>query len=334
MSKNYNVIYPVFSFSSDCLKVNSDILSEFIAVMLKSFLIHSYIPQFMLLSTLVPIIKDKLGSINISKNYRSVCITSLILKQLDWIMISLFGEALGFHDLQFAYQPGVSANMCSWGVIETVSYFLRNESEVFGCSMDKSKAFDMCKFSILFSKLFNKISHVFLRIIIFMYVNQFSNIRWNSELSSSFTISNGVGQGKILAGFVYCFYCFQFFNILENSGYGCHVQDVYAGVFGYSDDDILLAPSLSALKSMIFIAEQYFTQHGLSFSTDPDPQKSKTKCIAWLKNKRTLPNLVLCGNQLPWVDKIMLLGITLTNQKNILASDMNIKKAKYISKHI
>ena len=159
---------PVFSFSSDCLKVNSDILYEFIAVMLKSFLIHSYIPQFMLLSTLVPIIKDKLGSINISKNYRSVCITSLILKQLDWIMISLFGEALGFHDLQVAYQPGISANMCSWGVIETVSYFLRNESEVFGCSMDKSKAFDMCKFFILFSKLFNKISHVFLRIIIFM----------------------------------------------------------------------------------------------------------------------------------------------------------------------
>ena len=93
--------------------------------------------------------------------------------------------------------------MCSWGVIETVSYFLRNGSEVFGCSMDKSKAFDMCKFSILFSKLFNKISHVFLKIIIVMYVNQFSNVRWNSEVSSSFTISNGVGQGKILAGFVY-----------------------------------------------------------------------------------------------------------------------------------
>ena len=72
---------PVFSFSSDCLKVNSDILVEFITIMIKSFLIHSYIPQFMLLSTLVPIIKDKLGSINTSKNYRSVCITSLVLKQ-------------------------------------------------------------------------------------------------------------------------------------------------------------------------------------------------------------------------------------------------------------
>ena len=273
---------PVFSFSSDCIKVNSDMLADYTASMIKSFLIHNYIPQFMLLSTLVPIIKDKLGSINISKNYRSVSITSLILKQLDWITINLFGNVFNFHNLQFAYQPGVSANMCSWAVVETVSYFLRNGSEVFSCSMDKSKAFDVCKFSLLFQKMLGKLSDIFLRIIIYMYVHQFSNVRWNSEVSSSFTISNGVGQGKILAGFAYCFYCHEFFNILQNSGYGCLVKDVYAGVYGYSDDDILLAPSLSALSRMIKLAEQYFSKHGLKFSTDPDPKKSKTKCMAWL----------------------------------------------------
>jgi hypothetical protein len=133
-----------------------------------------------------------LGSINMSKNYRSVCLTSLILKQIDWVTISLFGENIGFHDLQFAYQSGVSSNMCTLAVTETVNYFLRNQSEVFGCSMDKSKAFDMCKFSVLFRKMFGKISHIFLRLIIFMYVNQFSNVRFNSEVSSSFTTSNGV----------------------------------------------------------------------------------------------------------------------------------------------
>ena len=215
---------PVYSFSSDCIKVNSDILSEYTAIIIKSFLIHNYIPQFMLLSTLVPIIKDKLGSIHSSKNYRSVCITSLILKQFDWIIVNFFGDVLGFHDLQFAYQPGVSANMCSWAVIETVSYFMRNGSEVFGCSMDKSKAFDVCKFSILFKKMFKKISPIYLRLIIFIYVNQFSNVRFGNEVSSSFSISNRVGQGKILAGFAFCFYCYDFYNILKNSGYGCHIN--------------------------------------------------------------------------------------------------------------
>ena len=259
---------PIYSFSSDCMKVSSELLAEHISSMIKSFLIHGHIPQFLLLSTLVPIIKDKLGSINVSKNYRSVCLTSLILKQIDWVTISLFGENIGFHDLQFAYQSGVSSNMCTWAVTETVSYFLRNQSEVFGCSMDKSKAFDMCKFSILFRKMFGKISHIFLRLIIFMYVNQFSNVCFNSEVSSSFTITNGVGQGKILAGFAYCFYCHDFFVQLERSGLGCTINGTYAGAYGYSDDDLLLAPTISALRGMLKISEEYCNLHGLKFSTD------------------------------------------------------------------
>ena len=253
----------------------------------------------MLLSTLVPIIKDKLASINISKNYRSFCITSLIRKEFDWITVNLFGDSLGFHDLQFAYQPGVSSTMCSWAVIETVNYFLRNGSDIFSCSMDKSKAFNVCKFSVLFRKMLKKISLVFLRLIIFMYVNQYSNVCWNNELSSSFAIGNGVGQGKILAGFAYCFYCYDLFELLKNSGYGCTIQGEYAGIFGYSDDDILLAPSISALQGMLNISESYADSHGLKFSTDRDPRKSKTKCISWMHSPRPLPKMRLCGNLLP-----------------------------------
>ena len=69
-------------------------------------------------------------------------------------------------------------------------------------------------------------------------------------------------------------------------------------------------------------------------ATYPDPGKSKTKCIPWLKDKRTLPDIVLCGNKLPWVDKITHLGITITNKKDILEDDMKVKKARYISRNI
>ena len=181
-------------------------IAKHLTSMIQCFLIHGHIPQFLLLSTIGPIIKDKLGSINMSKNYQSVCISSLILKQIDWLIINLYGDNIGFHDLQFAYQTEISANMCTWVVTETISYLLRNGSEIFGCSMDKSKAFDLCKFSILFCQMFQKISSIFLQILFFVYVNQFSNVRFNSEVSTSFAISNSVGQGKILAGFAYCFY--------------------------------------------------------------------------------------------------------------------------------
>ena len=57
---------PEYSFSSDCLKVDSVLLAEYTAILIRSFLIHGHNPQFLLLSTLVPIIKDQLGSINVS----------------------------------------------------------------------------------------------------------------------------------------------------------------------------------------------------------------------------------------------------------------------------
>lgn len=80
------------------------------------------------------------------------------------------------------------------------------------------------------------------------------------------------------------------------------------------------------------IIEEYNEDHGLRFSTDPNPAKSKTKCIAWLNDKRTLPNIILSGNQTPWVGKIRHLGNTITNNSNTMAKDMEEKRAKYIVK--
>ena len=102
---------PVFSFSSDCIKVESDRLADLLSIIIQSFLVHAHVTKFLLLATLVPIIKDKLGPINSSKNYRSIAISSLVLKLLDWVILLLFGNSLGLNDLQFAYQPGISGNM-------------------------------------------------------------------------------------------------------------------------------------------------------------------------------------------------------------------------------
>ena len=47
-----------------------------------------------------------------------------------------------------------------------------------------------------------------------------------------------------------------------------------------------------------------------------------------------LPSMNLCGHQLLWVDKILHLGNTLTNDTHIVNTDMNIKNARYIVKNI
>ena len=51
---------PVYPYSSDCIKNGTDRLFKMLAVWIQSYLIHGHITLFLLLATLIPIIKDKL----------------------------------------------------------------------------------------------------------------------------------------------------------------------------------------------------------------------------------------------------------------------------------
>ena len=256
------------------------------------------------------------------------------MKLLDWIILILFGSKLGIDDLQFAYQPGVSANMCTWTAIETVSYFLRNGGNVYGCLMDMTKAFDLVKHSILFKKfLCAGLSPIFIRLLIFIYMNQYANIRWNSCFSSIFSMTNGVRQGAILSGFAYCFYVNNLFSELRRNKSGCWVRGTYLGILGYSDDSLLLAPSIGALQEMLKICEEYAGKHNLKFSTDRNPSKCKTKCLAFLAKDRPLPTLKLCGNPLPWVKSGKHLGMKIETKLDGMKADLKIKRADFISKN-
>ena len=132
-----------------------------------------------------------MGDICDSSNYRSIAISSLILKIIDWIVILLFGKTLKLDDLQFSYQENCSTTMCSWLLVESVSYFMRRNNEIFSCMTDMSKAFDMVKHSVLFRKLIKiGLSLIFIRLIMAMYLMQFANVRWNGHVSDSFTLTN------------------------------------------------------------------------------------------------------------------------------------------------
>ena len=118
-------------------------------ILIKSFLIHSHVSNALLLATIIPVPKDKLGDLTSRNNYRSIALNSLILKIFDWIIILLFGENFGLDDLQFSCQKNCSTTMCTWMVIESINYFTRNGSglyttmsDVFTCAMDMTKFFE------------------------------------------------------------------------------------------------------------------------------------------------------------------------------------------------
>ena len=178
-----------------------------------------------------------------------------------------------------------------------------------------------------------KFPPVFLRLFTFIYIHQVANVRWDGEYSDLFKMTNGVRQGAILSAIAYCFYCEELFSLLKSRRAGCWVLDNYYGIFGYSDDNWLLAPSLSSLQDMLSTCEEYAATHNLKFSTDPNPVKCKTKLMAFMSKPRELPSLLLCGTPLPWVDKIKHLGNHISNGKSRTDLDTQIKTSKYINKN-
>ena len=307
------------NFTSDCLKAAPDTFHHQLAAVFRSFLYHGYICHDLLVCALSPIVKDPNGDISASKNYRGIAISSLILKVFDNCLLLLFGHLLSNDALQFGFQKGFSTVQCTWAVQETISNYLRRGSDVYCCLLDFSKAFDKVNFDALFMKLTARdFPAVVLRLLIYIYQNQSCFIRWNSIESDSFTVKNGVRQGAILSPSLFCVYLDTLFSQLRDAGVGCHIGGQFLGAFGYADDVTLLAPTRQALQTMLTICENFAISHSMLFSTDPDPSKSKTKCLFFSRERNAdqVSNVRLNGDLLPWVKTAKHLGNYLSSKLN------------------
>ena len=70
---------------------------------------------------------------------------------------------------------------------------------------------------------------------------------------------------------------------------------------------------------MLTICENFASSHSMMFSTDPDPVKSKTKCLVFSKkiDSGQVENVRLNGDSLPWVDTAKHLGNHLSSKINL-----------------
>ena len=77
----------LYDYSSDVFINGPPELVTHLTNMIKSFVVHGSVPYFLLLCTLVPIVKDPLGDIQSSANYRAIAISSLVMKLMDWVIL-------------------------------------------------------------------------------------------------------------------------------------------------------------------------------------------------------------------------------------------------------
>ena len=128
----------VFNIASDFYLNGPPELIPHLTKLVRTFLSHGSVPFVILLCTLLPLVKDNLGDITSSDNYRAIAGGCLLLKLIDLVVLLLEGEKLDFDEMQFAYQAKASTTMCSWTVTSVVDRFIRGGMPVYGAAMDMS----------------------------------------------------------------------------------------------------------------------------------------------------------------------------------------------------
>ena len=62
-----------------------------------------------------------------------------------------------------------------------------------------------------------------------MHVSQIVQVRWNAQLSDTFSVSNGIKQGGILSPVLFSIYTDTLLTALKESGAECYLGHLFAG---------------------------------------------------------------------------------------------------------
>ena len=179
-----------------------------------------------------------------------------------------------------------------------------------------------------------KLPIIVVRCLIYIYEKQYACVRWGGTRSSSFDITNGTRQGSVLSPAAFGVYFDDLLKSLRKLGFGCHIAGKFFGAALFADDLILMSPTRSGMQEMLSHCEKYGTEHNIVFSTDPNPIKSKSKCLYMngKKNNVTYPAPVkLYGKPLPFVHDAVHLGNYLCEDVKT-EHDAHLKRITFIDK--
>ena len=325
------------SYSSDIFLHGPDVLFDLLANVFRSYLVHGSVTPQILSCAFLPLFKGGLKDPSRFDSYRAIAGASQLLKLFEYVILLVWGEVLDSDSMQFGFKAGVSTTQCSWLVNEVTTYFMRRGTAVSACLLDCSKAFDKCRFDKLFSKLIEKgLPAIVVRVFIFMYEEQTGWVTLSGKQSTSFTITNGTRQGSVLSPVIFSVYLDDLLRELRRLQLGCSIGGCWFGACGYADDLIIMAPNREVLQRMLDICEAYAVDHNLTFSTDPVPARSKTKCIYFCGRPghvRYPQPVQLGGKDLPWVESADHLGHCVSQMTN-MEKDCQRARAIFIRKSL
>ena len=147
-------------------------------------------------------------------------------------------EEHGFpHPSQTAY---IKNRSCTDGIFltnEVLKKLLQNGDSPYLCLYDLEKAFDSVEYDVLLHHLYSTgINGKTWRLIRSWYTNPTCAIRFNGDVSSSFSIERGVKQGAVLSPILFCIVMGKLSSDIDSLKDDLVVSDINVGLATHADD--------------------------------------------------------------------------------------------------
>ena len=92
-------------------------------------------------------------------------------------------------------------------------------------------------------------------------------VRWGNSLSMTFRCSNEIRKGGQLSSLLYNVYTDDLNHHLQATGVGYYVGGARVNSLSYGDDMVLLAPTVTALQTLLEVCRAYAGPHDIVCNT-------------------------------------------------------------------
>ncbi|XP_049882113.1 uncharacterized protein LOC126378053 [Pectinophora gossypiella] len=311
------------SLSIEHLKYAGVHLPRVLALFFNLCISHCHLPDDLMYTLVVPIMKNRTGDASDLGNYRPISLATVIAKVLDSLLDKHLGAHIELQDNQFGFRPSLSTESAILCLKQTVQYYTERNTPVFACFLDLSKAFDLVSYDVLWKKMVNDTTLPLDIVSIFKYwySNQRNSVRWAGVHSDMYRLECGVRQGGLTSPKLFNLYMNRLIEELNSTNVGCHIDGVSVNNISYADDMVLLSPSIGALQRLLHICEAYAESHGLRYNV------SKSEFLIFKAGSKTYstPPVTLCGTEMKKVDMFKYLGHWVTDT---LSDNVDIERER------
>jgi len=242
--------------SEEHLLYADESLRSFLSELFNMCIVHGYIPNSCLNTTIVPIYKTKNGNMSDTSNYRLVAVATVLSKLLEHFILSHISPLLDTTDNQFGFKAGRSTDQCTFSLKQTASNFVIHGSSVHAVFFDASKAFDRVLHMKLFGTLIQRKAPMsFVRLLKHWYKEQKMQIKWGKQFSEAFHVSNGVRQGGVLSPYLFAVYLDDLSTEINNIKAGCYIGEVLLNHLIFADNICVLCPSVRLLQRILDVCQ-------------------------------------------------------------------------------